>query len=110
MEAPDVVGVGMGDPDPLQRSDIDHALQRNEYLHSVLETRVGAYGIGAAGEVSMPVLVLYGTADSVFPDAPWDALTRDRPNVTYHAFDGVEHGLMGPKVLDEIEAFLNGNA
>jgi pimeloyl-ACP methyl ester carboxylesterase len=61
-------------------------------------------------ELSMPVLVLYGTADSVFPDAPWDALTRDRPNATYHAFDGVEHGLMGPKVLDEIEAFLNGNA
>lgn len=61
-------------------------------------------------ELSMPVLVLYGTEDSVFPNAPWDALTRDRPNVTYHAFDGAEHGLMGPNVLDEIEAFLKRHA
>ena len=61
-------------------------------------------------ELSMPVLVLYGTEDSVFPDAPWEALTHDRPNITYRSFEGAEHGLMGPKVLDEIEAFLKAHA
>ena len=59
-------------------------------------------------ELEMPVLVLYGTEDSVFPQAPWGELSEERSNVTYHPFEGAEHGVLGtnPAVLDEIHGFL----
>lgn len=61
-------------------------------------------------ELSMPVLILYGTGDSVFPNVPWDGLVQGHANVTYHAFEGAEHGLAGPEVLAEIKAFLKAHA
>ena len=62
-------------------------------------------------ELSSPTLVQYGTADSVFPDARWDDLTRGAAHVTYRAFEGAEHGLAvpHPESLDEIYEFLVRN-
>lgn len=59
------------------------------------------------GELEMPVLVLYGTQDSVFPQAPWGELAMGRQNVIYHPSEGAEHGMAGntPAALDEIHAF-----
>ena len=59
------------------------------------------------GELQMPVLILYGTGDTVFPNAGWDALAAGKPNVTYHAFTGAEHGVTGEfsEAVDELLDF-----
>ena len=59
-------------------------------------------------ELEMPVLILYGTADTVFPNAGWVALAAGKPNVTYHAFEGAEHGVTGefPEAVDELFEFM----
>jgi pimeloyl-ACP methyl ester carboxylesterase len=59
-------------------------------------------------DLKMPILVLYGTGDTVFPNANWDRLTAGMPNVTYRAFEGAEHGVTGefPAALDGIVEFL----
>ncbi len=57
--------------------------------------------------LAMPVLVVYGTGDTVFPNAGWDELVEGMSNVTYRAIEGAEHGVTGehPEVLDEILEF-----
>ena len=57
--------------------------------------------------LAMPVLVIYGTGDTVFPNAGWEQLVSTMPNVTYHPFEGAEHGVTGehPEALDEILEF-----
>jgi pimeloyl-ACP methyl ester carboxylesterase len=43
-------------------------------------------------ELKMPVLIIYGTHDTVYPDVPWRELTEGMPNVDVRLFDGLEHG------------------
>lgn len=58
-------------------------------------------------ELDMPLLLVYGTADSVFPNAGWDALAKDRPNVRYRPVEGAEHGAaQSEEILSEILDFL----
>ena len=63
------------------------------------------------GELAMPVLIPYGTGDTVFPGAGWERLAEGRPNVVYRPYEGVEHGavLAQPGALDEILAFLQSH-
>jgi len=43
-------------------------------------------------DLKMPVLVVYGTGDTVYPDVPWAELTAGMPNVEVRLFAGQEHG------------------
>jgi len=42
-------------------------------------------------ELEMPVLIVYGTGDTVYPDVPWAELAADKPNVELALFEGLEH-------------------
>ncbi len=59
-------------------------------------------------ELAMPVLVVYGTADTVFPNAGWDRLATGMSNVAWWPVEGAEHGAAtgAPGVLDGILDFL----
>ena len=59
-------------------------------------------------ELGLPLLIVHGTADSVFPGAVWERLAKDRPNVRYRPVPGAEHGVASqpPEVLSEILDFL----
>ena len=63
------------------------------------------------GELEMPLLCVYGTADSVFPDVGWHALAEGRPNVRCLAVEGAEHGTatQPPEIQTEILSFLRSN-
>jgi pimeloyl-ACP methyl ester carboxylesterase len=63
------------------------------------------------GELSPPTLVVYGTADTVFPDAGWAEAAARNPKISYRAVEGAEHGLTAahPGTLGEIHAFLSAN-
>ena len=43
-------------------------------------------------DLKMPVLVVYGTGDTVYPEVPWTDLTAGMPNVEVRLFEGQEHG------------------
>ncbi|MGE3960396.1 MAG: alpha/beta fold hydrolase [Dehalococcoidia bacterium] len=43
-------------------------------------------------ELTMPVLVVYGTGDTVYPDVSWEQLAEGMPNVEIAYFEGLEHG------------------
>jgi pimeloyl-ACP methyl ester carboxylesterase len=43
-------------------------------------------------ELKVPVLIVYGTGDTVYPDVPWTDLTAGMPNVEVRLFEGLEHG------------------
>lgn len=60
----------------------------------------------------VPALVVYGTGDTVFPDAGWDRLCEDMPNVTYFELEGAEHGsaISSDRMLNEIRAFFADHA
>ncbi len=59
------------------------------------------------GELTMPTLIIYGTRDSIFPDAEWSQLTRSMVNVTYVPIAGAEHGILEKEgVLRTIAEFL----
>jgi pimeloyl-ACP methyl ester carboxylesterase len=63
---------------------------------------------GRLAEITAPTLVLYGTADTIFPAVDWPALIQPMPDVRYVAFEGEEHGVATePAALDEIERFLD---
>jgi pimeloyl-ACP methyl ester carboxylesterase len=47
---------------------------------------------GSLARLSMPVLVIYGTGDSVFPSAGWENLTSHMGNAEYVPFPGARHG------------------
>ena len=55
----------------------------------------------------MPLLVVYGTGDSVFPDVDWPSALANCPNATYLGIDGADHGLIDadPEVVDRIFDF-----
>ena len=61
-------------------------------------------------ELQMPVLVVFGTGDTVFPDAGWEALTAGKPNVTYLPVEGAEHGAAtNAETLEVMLEFLRAN-
>jgi pimeloyl-ACP methyl ester carboxylesterase len=43
--------------------------------------------------LAMPILIPYGTGDTVFPEAGWAELAEGKPNATYLPVSGAEHGL-----------------
>ena len=58
-------------------------------------------------DIQTPTLVLYGTADSVFPPQGSVDMTRLIPNVEYKAFQGAEHGVTGfPEAIEMALSFL----
>jgi pimeloyl-ACP methyl ester carboxylesterase len=59
------------------------------------------------GEIKAPVLLIYGTGDTVYPQVPWAELVRDLPNYTYMPIEGAEHGVAGehPEIYDRILEF-----
>ena len=60
------------------------------------------------GELKMPVLVIYGSGDTVYPNAPWAELAKGRDNVDLRIFEGLEHGAASntPEGQDAIVEFL----
>lgn len=62
---------------------------------------------GRLAEITAPVLLLYGTGDTVYPNVDWAGMTKDLPNYTYVPVEGVEHGVVGerPELLDTILEF-----
>ena len=65
---------------------------------------------GRFGELQMPVLIPYGTGDTVFPVAGWKQLAEGRPNVTYLPVEGAEHGqATTPETVEAILKFLVAN-
>ncbi len=63
-------------------------------------------------ELKMPVLVVYGTGDTVYPNVPWTELTEGMPNVELALFEGQEHGASSntPEGEARILEFLRGHA
>jgi 3-oxoadipate enol-lactonase len=58
-------------------------------------------------DIQTPTLVLYGTADSVFPPQGSVDMTRLIPNVEYKAFQEAEHGVTGfPEAIEMALSFL----
>lgn len=62
---------------------------------------------GRLGEIKAPVLLLYGTGDTVYPNVDWAGMTKDLPNYTFVPVEGAEHGVVGerPELLDTILEF-----
>jgi pimeloyl-ACP methyl ester carboxylesterase len=57
--------------------------------------------------LTMPVLIIYGTGDMVFPSVEWAELTSGMDNVAYVAVEGGEHGCgRQPEAIDIIAGFL----
>lgn len=65
-------------------------------------------GSARLSELKMPVLIVYGTGDTVFSDVGWDRLTAGLPNFEYRPFAGTEHGAASarPEGLTVILEFL----
>jgi pimeloyl-ACP methyl ester carboxylesterase len=64
---------------------------------------------GRLAQITAPALVLYGTADTIFPAVDWAALIEPMPDARYVPLEGEEHGAaMEPRALAEIERFLDG--
>jgi len=58
-------------------------------------------------DIKPPTLILYGTADSIFPAHGSETMTRLIPNVEYTAFQGADHGVAQlPEAADIILSFL----
>ncbi len=59
------------------------------------------------GDIKAPVLLIYGTGDTVYPDVDWAGMLKDLPNYTYVPVEGAEHGVVGehPELLDTILEF-----
>jgi pimeloyl-ACP methyl ester carboxylesterase len=58
--------------------------------------------------LTMPVLIIYGTGDLVFPSVGWADLTLGMDNVEYMALEGAEHGCgRQPHAIDIIANFLS---
>ncbi len=75
------------------------------------EAYLGFDGSARLDALSSPTLIVYGTADTVFPAAGWAEAAAANPMITYHPVEGAEHGLTAahPGTLDEIHAFLSAN-
>lgn len=60
------------------------------------------------GQLQMPVLIIYGTNDTVYPNAPWVELAEGHDNITLRLFEGLEHGAASntPEGQDAILEFL----
>ncbi len=58
-------------------------------------------------EIAAPVLLLYGTGDTVYPNVDWAGMTKNLPNYTFVPVEGAEHGVVGerPELLDTILEF-----
>jgi pimeloyl-ACP methyl ester carboxylesterase len=62
---------------------------------------------GSFHHLTMPVLIIYGTGDLVFPSARWDELTSGMDNVEYVAAEGAEHGCgRQPQAIETVASFL----
>lgn len=58
--------------------------------------------------LTMPVLIIYGTGDMVFPSVGWADLTSGMDNVEYVALEGAEHGCgRQPRAIDMVANFLS---
>ena len=58
-------------------------------------------------DIKPPTLILYGTADSIFPSHGSETMTRLIPNVEYKAFQGADHGVAQlPEATEIILSFL----
>jgi len=58
-------------------------------------------------DIRPPTLILYGTADVIFPAQGPESMTRLIPNVEYKAFRGADHGVgQLPEAADIILSFL----
>ncbi len=64
---------------------------------------------GSFSNLSMPVLIIYGTSDTIFPSVEWAHLTEAMDNVHYVALEGGEHGCgREPHAIEIIGKFLEG--
>ncbi len=43
-------------------------------------------------ELKMPILIVYGTGDTVYPKVPWAKVAEGMANVEFAFLDGLEHG------------------
>jgi pimeloyl-ACP methyl ester carboxylesterase len=59
-------------------------------------------------QLSMPILIIYGTGDTIFPEAGWSEVTATMGNVEYVALEGAEHGCgRQPHAIELVAAFLS---
>lgn len=69
---------------------------------------VGFDVTGSFHQLSMPILILYGTGDTIFPEAGWSQLTATMGNVQYVALEGAEHGCgRQPHAIEIVAGFLS---
>jgi pimeloyl-ACP methyl ester carboxylesterase len=58
-------------------------------------------------EIRVPVLVAFGTSDSIFPNVDWPEYLHGLPNMTYYPVVGAEHGILDNGALaDAILRFI----
>jgi pimeloyl-ACP methyl ester carboxylesterase len=58
--------------------------------------------------LKMPVLIVYGPADAIFPSAGWGELTAALPNVEYVPLEGAGHGCgRTPEGISVVSDFLD---
>jgi pimeloyl-ACP methyl ester carboxylesterase len=56
----------------------------------------------------MPIFIVYGTSDTIFPSAEWSELTSGIDNVEYVALEGGEHGCgPEPEAIEIVAGFLS---
>jgi pimeloyl-ACP methyl ester carboxylesterase len=68
---------------------------------------VGFDVTGTFARLSMPILVVYGTGDRVFPGADWAEVTDGMDNVEYVALEGADHGSgRRPDAIRAVASFL----
>lgn len=73
------------------------AIPREERIYKYgaeLRTYAAHLDFDATGwfrDLTVPVLVVYGTGDTVYPDVDWKGLAEGMPNVEVAYFDGLEH-------------------
>ena len=59
-------------------------------------------------ELGVPTLILYGTGDTIFPEAGWSELTATMGNVEYVGLEGAEHGCgRQPDAIEIVAGFLS---
>jgi pimeloyl-ACP methyl ester carboxylesterase len=84
--------------------------ERIELYAAELRTQKAYLGFDATTELydlHMPVLVIYGTEDRIFPDVPWSTYATAMPDLTFQPLEGAAHGCgRSPEAIDITVDFL----
>jgi 3-oxoadipate enol-lactonase len=105
-----------------KQREVELAAIREELKATSREARVAGYAdelrtfaayldfdlTGLLERLSMPVLIVCGAEDRVFPGMDWAALVAKKDNVRFRQLPGAGHGVSrGPDVIELVEPFLS---